>query len=183
MFIEKGTDMLMLMSLLFGCNSKMDEATVKGVVEKAFMEQNPTEGRYGWEIIGKAQWFVGQGFNMECLMENEQYTSTMISLINRHLSGTTQYWPQKRCCIDMGADLSYKINSIEHVSEMGIWIFRWSISPLTQQYTPWVSCLNEDVLAYGASGKPDRTPSLNKDDLEKIAFQSVMVVRIRFLYR
>ena len=63
--------MLMLMSLLFGCNSKMDEATVKGVVEKAFMEQNPTEGRYGWEIIGKAQWFVGQGFNMECLMENE----------------------------------------------------------------------------------------------------------------
>ena len=50
--------MLMLMSLLFGCNSKMDEATVKGVVENAFLEQNPTEGRYGWEIIGKAQWFM-----------------------------------------------------------------------------------------------------------------------------
>ena len=44
MFNEKGTTMLMLMSLLLGCNSKMDEATVKGVVERAFMEQNPTEG-------------------------------------------------------------------------------------------------------------------------------------------
>ena len=52
--------MLILMSLLFGCNSKMDEATVKGIVEKNFLEQNPTEGRYGWEIIGKAQWFMAE---------------------------------------------------------------------------------------------------------------------------
>lgn len=170
--------MLMLMSLLFGCNSKMDEATVKGVVEKAFLEQNPTEGRYGWEIIGKAQWFVGQGFNMECLMENE------LAYVNYDKPGqiTPSYPAQhsitaaskKGYCIDMGSDLSYTINSIEHVSEMGSMDIQMvNLTFELNNAAPWVSCLNEDVLTRMVRVENlTGTPSINKDDLEKLAFQS-----------
>ena len=45
--------------ILMGCGSKMDEATVKGVVDAAFQENNSTTGRFGWELAGKGQWFDG----------------------------------------------------------------------------------------------------------------------------
>ncbi len=169
--------MLMLLSLLFGCNPKMDEATVKGVVEKAFLEQNSTAGRYGWELIGKGQWFVGNEFDMECLMENE------LAYVNYNKPGqiTPSYGAQhsltasskKGYCIDMGSDLSYTVNSIEHVSETGSMDVQMvNLTFELKNAAPWVSCLKEDVMtrmvrAQNLSG----TPELHPDDIAKMAFQ------------
>ncbi len=170
--------MLVWMAMLWGCNPKMDEATVKGVVDKAFLEQNATDGRYGWELIGKGQWFVGQGLNLECLMENE------LAYINYDKPGqiTPSYPAQhsitaaskKGYCIDMGSDLSYTINSIEHVSETGSMDVQMvNLTFELKNAAPWVSCLNEDVLTRMVRVENlTGTPALNKDDVEKMAFQS-----------
>ena len=74
----------------------------------------------------------------------------------------------------MGSDLSYTINSIEHVSEMGSMDIQMvNITFELNNPAPWVSCLNEDVLTRMVRVENlTGTPSLNKDDLEKIAFQS-----------
>lgn len=170
--------MLILMSMLFGCNSKMDEATVKGVIESAFLEQNATEGRYGWEMVGKAQWFVGKGFDLDCLMENE------LAYINYEKPGqiTPSYPAQhsltaaskKGYCIDLGSDLSYTINSIEHVSATGSMDIQMvNLTFALKNPAPWVSCLKEDVLTRMVRVENlTGTPGLNKDDIDKMAFQS-----------
>ena len=100
---------------------------MKGVVRR--FEQIPTEGRYGWEIIGKAQWFMGQGFNMECLMENE------LAYINYDKPGqiTPSYpaqhsitvEPKKGYCIDKGSDCLTPSTALSTSVKWGVWISKW----------------------------------------------------------
>lgn len=167
---------MLLIALMLGCNSKMDEATVKGVVEKAFLEANPTTGHFGLELVGKGQWFDNSFFEAECLMGKE------LAFTNYKKSGQlSPSYPAQQAitattprgyCLDLGENLSYKIESIEHVSEMG----SMDIQNVTFRFdlknpTPWASCLKENSLQRTVRVENlDGTPKLNAKDT--VAFQS-----------
>lgn len=157
-------------AVLVGCQSKMDEATVKGVVDLAFKESNPTEGRYGWEISGKYQWFDGTAFEKDCLMDNGLAFPNHNKIgqispdykVQHYITGSSK----KGYCLDMGGKLSYTIDSIEHVSEMGSMdIQNVHIRFELQDTTPWFSCLKEDITSRVVRVENrDGKPMLNPDD-------------------
>jgi len=156
--------------LFVGCQSKMDEETVKSVIEAAFQEANSTDGRYGWELVGKTQWFDGSDFDSECFTESE--------LAYRNYKTVGQITPsypaqqfitassKKGYCLDLGGELSYSISSIEHVTEGGSMdIQNVHLRFELQDTTPWFSCLKEDrvsriVRVENLTG----TPMLNPKD-------------------
>ena len=143
--------MMLLFSLLLACGTKMDEATVKGAIDKAFKEANAVDGHYGWELVGKGQWFKGADFDSSCLMDNElAYTNyqkpgqiTPGYPVQHMITASTK----KGYCIDMGDNLSYSIESIEPVSEMGsVDMQKVTVKLSLDNASPWFSCLNEDIL-------------------------------------
>ena len=168
---------MMLLSLLLACGTKMDEAAVKSTVEKAFLENNPTEGHYGWEILGKSQWFTGKGFDMDCLMDNE------LAYVNYDKIGqiTPSYPAQhsitavskKGYCIDMGHNLSLKIDKMEPLTEVGsLDIQMVTVSFELQDAAPWVSCMVDDVKTRIIQVESkDGVPQIKPEDLEKLQFQ------------
>ena len=169
---------MFLLSLLLACGSKMDESAVKETVEKAFLESNPTNGHYGWEILGKGQWFSGKGFDMDCLMENE------LAYVNYDKIGqiTPSYAAQhsitdaskKGYCIDMGHSISYKIDKMEPASDMGtLDVQMVTISFEFQDAAPWVSCLVDEVMTrlIRVENK-NGVPQIINKDLDKLTFQT-----------
>ena len=140
-----------LLMALFACNTKMDEATVKGAIDSAFKEANAVDGHYGWEMPGKGQWFKGADFNSACLKENDLAFSNYqkpgqispVYQVQHMLTASTK----KGYCIDMGGNLSYDIESIEPVSKVGsVDMQEVTLKFNLDDTTPWFSCLNEDVL-------------------------------------
>ena len=164
-----------LLTVLLACNPKMDEATVKAVIDKAFKEANPTEGSYGWEMVGKGQWFKGNDFDSNCLMENE------LAYVNYKQPGQiTPGYPvqhmitassKKGYCIDMGKRLRYTIDSIEHVSESGSMdIQNVNLRFELDDPSPWFQCLREGKTSRVVRVENlDGTPKINAND--SIAFQ------------
>ena len=105
-----------LLSIAIGCQSKMDEATVRSTFEAAFKEHNPTEGQYGWELVGKGQWFKGSMFSTECLKENMLAYPDLNNPGRLSPDFALQYTftasTKRGYCIDMGSDLRPVIDSI-----------------------------------------------------------------------
>ena len=53
--------------LFAGCVEPITEDMVKEALFADFKKNNFTQGRYGWELVGKGTWFVGGKFNVQCL--------------------------------------------------------------------------------------------------------------------
>ena len=156
--------------ILTGCGSKMDEATVKGVVEAAFQEHNSTNGRYGWELAGKGQWFDGTAFDKECLIENELAYPNHSKIgqispaydVQHMITSSTK----RGYCLDMGEGLSYVVDSIAHVSESGSMdIQNVALRFEIKDPSPWFSCLKEEAKSRTVRVENlDGTPKLNAND-------------------
>ncbi len=156
----------------------MDEETVKKTVLDAFNAENKSEGRYGWELPGKGQWFKGPEFDNSCLEGNDlafrdhkkpgRITPTYEA--QRWLTASTE----RGYCIDMGENLSIEVVSVKEVTELS---GGWDIQNATIKFTlekpsPWFKCLlgelSERVVRVEAT---DSAPAVNESDLGFLTFQ------------
>ena len=166
-----------ILTLAIGCASKMDEATVRSTFEAAFKEHNPTEGQYGWELVGKGQWFKGSMFSTECLKENMLAYPDLNNPGRLSPDFALQYSftasTKRGYCIDMGSDLRPVIDSIEPVSELG----SYDIQNVNFHYelndaSPWFGCFQETHSNRTIRvEKREDVPLINPDDVAKLAFQ------------
>jgi hypothetical protein len=161
---------MIIIGLLLGCASKMDEATVKNVVDKAILESNVTTGHYGYELLGKGQWYSGKGFINDCLMGKElaypNYNKIGEITPNYFVQNTITASSKKGYCIDLGEDLTYTIDKIEQVSATGSMdIQNVTVSFSFTKPSPWVECLEEGYMTRTIRVENlDGTPKLNAKD-------------------
>jgi hypothetical protein len=80
---------------------------------------------------------------------------------------------KKGYCIDIGKNLSYSIDSIEHVSEMGSMdIQKVNVTFKLEDPAPWVSCFQDSVLTRVVRVENlTGTPQINPSDVGLMSFQ------------
>ena len=167
---------LVSLSLLSACSDEMTDENIKKFLNDAFTEANSTKGHYGWELVGKGQWFEGQQFDKNCLESNDlafqNHNKVRQGLLQptyvaqRYLVSSTN----RGFCLDLGKDLSMNIGEIK--TETSYSMRKVSLSFAIQDPTPWFSCLRDEVtnVEVLVETAEDGKPKLDKR--YSLAFQS-----------